>query len=712
MLCHIYLCARHRYGYPDGAVPSISRIRAMTSATEVITELGASADLARTKAAIVEAGRHALGTDLIALFTIDPCLGSIECESSPGVSEQMKTAFLSLYEHQMTDRNVKDTWICDPTWPDATHRRSPELLSAGVEAVAACPIRSHSSICGAIVAFYTDPLPRPEETVLLLEVLKAHAATALSYAASLEQSQNLLDGLYGRNQELSHQATVDGLTGLPNHRTFRQTLKQFCRKSLAKQGRPLSLVMVDVDHFKAYNDAHGHPEGDSVLRDVARIMASEMRQGDFAARYGGEEFALLFSGADKESACTAAERIRKEIAQHTFHKGSVTVSMGVAEFPLDTSDPGELIELADRALYHAKAIGRNRVYGWGTATPASVSASSDCPGSSQAASILVVETTDESCATEVVASMPDSCDVMSVGTLEEAVELLRSRPFDIAVVTSNVLPERDTHHLASLASLHVHMPIILIADGLPAAESRDALRRGASDIVMKPYNPASFPVLIERNLERKRLELQRLMQKSTGVMLQAIEALVSAVDAKDHHTAGHSHRVTELAMSLSDMLGISDEERYALELAAKLHDIGKLGLPDSALNKESALTESEWQAMREHPVLGAKIVGTINELAYVSTIIRHHHERLDGSGYPDGLRGPAIPYLARIIAVADTYEALTTERAHRKSVTPAEAIAELKRGSGTLYEPHIVDVLEKQLREQEIPPARFDAEAA
>jgi HD-GYP domain-containing protein (c-di-GMP phosphodiesterase class II) len=276
--------------------------------------------------------------------------------------------------------------------------------------------------------------------------------------------------------------------------------------------------------------------------------------------------------------------------------------------------------------------------------------------------------------------------------------VLKSRAFDIAIVTTNALPEHNTRHLSMLARMYPHMPIVLVAENLSASESREALRRGASDIITKPYNTATLPAVIERNLERQRLELQRLMQRSTGLMLQAIEALVAAVDAKDHHTAGHSHRVAEITMSLSDGLGISNEERYALELASKLHDIGKIALPDSALNKDTSLNDQEWHAMREHPVVGAKIVGAISELAYVSTIIRHHHERLDGSGYPDGLSSSAIPYLSRIIAVADTYEALTAERAYRGRLTPVEAMAELRQGAGTLYEPQIVDTLEEQLR--------------
>jgi len=526
----------------------------------------------------------------------------------------------------------------------------------------------------------------------------------LSYAASLEQSRSLLEGLYGENQELSHQANIDSLTGLPNHRAFREKLNSLCRKALAKPDRPFCLVMVDVDHFKIYNDTHGHPEGDAVLRKVAKLMSAGLRQHDLAARYGGEEFAIVFNGANKETATIAAERIRKAIADYSFDKGSTTVSMGIAEFPLDTADPSELIELADKALYHAKSTGRNRVFRWGTPNGESGTGESAVAGTAQATRVLVVEGAGETCADDIRAYTSESCGVTSASSMDEAMEILKSHTFDIAIVSAEALPERNTRHLSTLAAIHTNMPIVLVTTDMPTEESRDALRRGATDILIRPYNPAGFPLLIERNLERQRLELQRLMQKSTGVMLQAIEALVAAVDAKDHHTAGHSARVAELTMALCDNLGMSNEERYALELASKLHDIGKIALPDSALNKNSALTEAEWKAMHEHPVIGAKIVGAIGELAYVSTIIRHHHERLDGSGYPDGLSGPAIPYLSRIIAVADSYEAMTAERSYRKRLNPVEAITELKNAAGVLYDPDVVNTLEKQLREQGVIP--------
>lgn len=668
------------------------------NAAAITGMLGPEADIVETKQALANACGLAMKTELASLFTIDPCMGSVECCSTDAVTEELQQAMLRVLGMRLTDRTQTQAWIAsdmskiDTQDTEALH----VLIENGVQAIIACPIRSEVSVCGALVAFYKEQPTDFKDRALDIEIIVAHASAVLSYALSLEQSRFLLDDLAGANQELSLQATVDGLTGLTNHRTFQQTLNETCCKSERKNGRPFCVVMVDVDHFKVFNDTHGHREGDAVLRKVGKTMMEGLRQGDLAARYGGEEFAMIFQGVTKDDALAAADRIRRSIAQQALSKSTVTVSMGISEFPIDATTPGELIECADKALYHAKLTGRNRVFAWGAMS--SDSKNSIRNEDVRKKSVLVLEQASNPSADickDVLLEHSFAVDLTN--TFADAIEVLKIKTFDILLVSLDALPDRDIKWLGTLAAMHPHMPRVLMAMDLPPKDCRDALRRGACDILLKPFNPAELPVAVERNLERQRLELQRLMEKSTNVMLQAIEALVAAVDAKDHFTAGHSQRVTAITTAIGDLLKLSHEELYALELASKLHDIGKIALPDSALNKQSPLTEDEWQAMRQHPVQGARIVGEISELGYVSTIIRHHHERLDGSGYPDGLIGPAIPYMSRIIAVADAFEAMTSERAYRDRLSPSEALNELRHYSNTHYQPEIIDVLEQYL---------------
>lgn len=680
-----------------GRVSGVDKLR-LVAAT--ISGMGPQTPAADLQSALVEVCRTVLDTDLVAVFTIDQSLGGIGYVATSGVAEPVATAFTSLFGDRIADTNLRHSWICDLSNERAD--RQDELLrpfvDAGIGIIAACPIRSEFGATGALTAFYPPSTRLGRSHISVLETTAAQLGTAMSYALTIEQSTQLLDGLAGENRELSQQATRDGLTGLANHRALQQYLKELARLPQGRRRRVFSLVMIDVDHFKAYNDAHGHQEGDAALRHVARVVSAGLRQNDLAARYGGEEFALVLRGIGKTDAEAVADRLRRSVADQPCPRGPLTVSMGVAEFPADGDTPGEVIERADKALYHAKITGRNRVVVWGSAGCGLAGAPADVPDTPRAVvSVLLVEPDEAGPGSgtplrELLSE--ESYRIELASKAHEATSKLRTRSFDIAIVSDSVFPTRDWRELTNMASIHPDMPVVLVATDLPAKYSREVLRRGATDVLLRPCDPATLPVVVERNLERRRLEGQKLAQRSTGLMLQAIDALVAAIDARDPYTSGHSQRVTALSVAISEHLDISNEERNVLEFAARLHDIGKLGLPDTALNKQSPLTNEEWHAMREHPALGSRIVGTIDELSYVSTVIRHHHERLDGSGYPDGLTGPAIPFLSRIVAVADAYEAMTSERAYRSSLTPRDAIEQLRRGAGTHYDPRIVSALE------------------
>lgn len=691
-----------------------SHIRKIRAFSEALIKIGPHSQYEDVTHLVVDATSITMETDYAAVFVIDSFTGAIECESTPCVTQDMTNAFLDLYGNAISDPTRHDAWVMSLTSDSRTDQSDAYQVftDSKIRHIVAAPIQSETNASGALVAFYTESTSYEPECVGVIEAIAAQVSTTISFILALEQSRFLLDDLAGANQELSVQATVDGLTGLANHRTMQQTLSELC--SIRNSSQVFSLIMLDVDHFKLYNDNYGHQEGDGVLRRVAKVLSSNLRQGDLAARYGGEEFALILKGVKKDNAVFIAERIRRSLAEQAYRKGSVTVSMGVAQFPEDGNEPGEVIEKADRALYHAKITGRNRVVVWGSQEN-NIDVDGISSESTDKKTVIIIEELLGSGNATISENIPTGqYTISTVDNLRDALELLRTTAYDIALVSDDSLPNKDVKFLSKITSIHPDMPVILISDNPQITSNTDALRSGASDVLEKSCQSSEIPLIIERNLERRRLERQRMMQKSTGLLLQAIEALVAAIDAKDHHTAGHSTRVCTISMAIADKLNISQEDRYALELAAKLHDVGKLALPESALNKESRLTDDEWQAMREHPVLGSKIVANIDELAYVGTIIRHHHERLDGSGYPDGLQGQAIPYLARIIAVADTYEAMTSKRAHRAQFSAKRAIAELKEQIDTKYSAEIVSTLEQCLYEsgEILPSSREDRKTA
>ncbi|MCG2712374.1 MAG: response regulator [Candidatus Omnitrophica bacterium] len=233
----------------------------------------------------------------------------------------------------------------------------------------------------------------------------------------------------------------------------------------------------------------------------------------------------------------------------------------------------------------------------------------------------------------------------------------------------------------------------------------DSLQHGAHDYMSKPFDPSGIVTTMRKIVDKQRLQADNLQ------LFDTIKVLALALDARDHYTHGHSQQVTEYAVDIAREIGLSFKEINIIRDAGILHDIGKIGIADAILLKPGRLTQEEYIQIKKHPVIGKKILDPVNCLADNIPLIYHHHERIDGQGYPDGLTGDNIPLGARILSVADAYQAMTSDRPYRKSLPALIAIEELKRFKGRQFDPDIVDAFLRVLRRMGIKTTNNTAEA-
>ncbi len=220
------------------------------------------------------------------------------------------------------------------------------------------------------------------------------------------------------------------------------------------------------------------------------------------------------------------------------------------------------------------------------------------------------------------------------------------------------------------------IPVVLLT-GLSATDDRiQGLEAGADDFITKPPDRIELLARVRSLVRLKRYTDE--LERAEAVLL----ALARSIEGKDPYTEGHCERLSKYASALGSRLGLSLDDTVALERAGVLHDIGKVAVPDSILLKEGPLTEDEWTVVREHPVMGEHICRPIRSFAPVLPIIRHHHEKFDGSGYPDGLSGGHIPITARVLQVADVFDALTTHRPYRPAMSHEQAFETMREEVG------------------------------
>ncbi len=285
--------------------------------------------------------------------------------------------------------------------------------------------------------------------------------------------------------------------------------------------------------------------------------------------------------------------------------------------------------------------------------------------------------------------------VQSACSGEEAMELLSHQQFDIMLCDFFMPAETGLEVIKKTQAKYPDMPVILITGNGNVGMAREALRQGASDFITKPCNQGELPIVVERNLTRQAVARKNAMRHKMALHISnegVLDALLSALNTRDMETEGHSERVTAYTIEIADKMGIPDEEIYHIERGALLHDIGKIGIPDRILLKPDKLTAEEWVEMKRHPLIGYNMCSKIEMLKHSAQIVLHHHESWNGKGYPSGLREKEIPLGARIFAVADTLDAMTSDRPYRKGLSFQMAREEIKKCSGVQFDPEVVEV--------------------
>jgi response regulator RpfG family c-di-GMP phosphodiesterase len=321
------------------------------------------------------------------------------------------------------------------------------------------------------------------------------------------------------------------------------------------------------------------------------------------------------------------------------------------------------------------------------------------------------------------------CDCRGAASGREALEALQRDPHVDVVISDLRMPELDG--VALLAAVRERYPdmVFVILTGVADVDTAvECLRAGAYDYIVKPFQLEQLHLRIRHAFDKRRLTLENrryqahlaelVQQQATRIeelFLEGIQSIVHALEAKDHYTQGHSARVAQYAVTTARQLGVEPELIQLIELGAELHDVGKIGIDDAILHRAGPLTPEEYAHVQQHTVIGARILQPLLKNADAALeIVRSHHERIDGTGLPDGLRGEAIPFPARLVAVVDAFDAMTTARSYRAEMTPAAAMAELVANAGRQFDGLVVEAFAAAypaLAELPIatPPAHFPA---
>jgi putative nucleotidyltransferase with HDIG domain len=332
--------------------------------------------------------------------------------------------------------------------------------------------------------------------------------------------------------------------------------------------------------------------------------------------------------------------------------------------------------------------------------------------------ILIVD--DEAEITEILADLlSEDYECLRAGSAEQAIAELRVNRFQLVISDITMPGMSGLEMIPHIKTLSPETVVVMIS-GMQTVESAiGALRLGAFDYLMKPFDLRQVEAVVKRALEhydlvvakqryenhleelveQRTAELDRALNSLEGAYRSTLKALTAALETRDSETHGHSERVVSYSLRLGREYGLNSEQMKSLEFGSLLHDIGKIGVPDSILRKPAKLTEEEWVRMREHPVHGQQILRGIEFLQGAARVVAQHHEQWDGSGYPLGLRSEDIDINARIFAVADAFDAITSDRVYRRGKSYEAAAQELDDWAGRQFDPKVVEAFHRVPKE-------------
>ena len=535
-----------------------------------------------------------------------------------------------------------------------------------------------------------------------------------------EDRENLLAELSGYADELYK----DALTGVFNRRYYEDKVRNL--ESSA------GVAMVDLDDFKLYNDTYGHDAGDKALKVVVEVIRRHVRKTDKVVRFGGDEFLLLIPDINVDNFTKKLKEIQEEVHAARvpgYSQLKLSVSIGGV---LSTGEKlGEAVLRADKFMYRAKQR-KNMV----------VISENEIAGRNSAQEILLQDKTrltilivDDSEMNRCILSemLGADYDILEATNGEEAIKLLRQYETGISLVLLDlVMPVMDGFGVLSYMNERnwiEDIPVIMISSENSPDTMRRAYEMGVVDYISRPFDARVVyrRVLNTIKFYAKQRHLVTLItnqvyekEKNNRMMISILSQIVEFRNGESGQHVLNINILTGLLLESlvqkTDKYHLNGSDRLLIITASALHDIGKIGISDRILNKAGKLTEEEFEVIKRHPIIGASILKNlalhqdepIVKVAY--EICRWHHERYDGGGYPDGLKGEQIPISAQIVSLADVYDALVSDRIYKKAYSHKEAVRMILAGECGAFNPLLLECLEEiqgkikeELEVQDVP---------